>query len=246
MRYFETSSIFDESVLFKRMVIFSLIFHVTIILFMAIKTLIVPHQSLNLDQAVRVDIVDLPDKIVSPPQEKLQPTEKMKAPEAKTSKEKAKDAALAKIKKMAKEEERLKKIEKMKRELEAQESAAKIEKQKAARASLLKGNMVSPGTALTGLQKIEFDEYKGNVQTHVQTHWNLPEWLSRANLRALAVVHLDPSGNVVKRYISKSSGDERFDALVLKTIDDSTPFPPPPEKFRDLFRVQGLSLGFPQ
>jgi colicin import membrane protein len=242
-----TGTYTDEQ-LFQKMIFWSVAAHILLVLFFAVKTFLVPEESLPMEAAIRVDIIDLPDKVQTlPTQSKAnEPKSVPKEDLKKAERSKVKENALAKIKKMQKEEERRKKIEQIKKELQQSENDQHNAKQREARQALLKGNVISPGTSLTGLQRIEFDEYKGSVQAQIQEHWNLPEWLSRANLKATAVIFLDERGVVIKREIKRSSGDERFDALVIKTIDDASPLPPPPEKFRELFKVQGILLGFPQ
>ncbi len=254
-----SKSIFElsETEIFKKMITVSLALHVSIFLFMGLKATFFPKQSINYESAIKVDLVALPDKLseIPPPT----PT----APAAKTPPLKAepmkktvvtkpiiKDQAISlrkksldRIKQFEKEEKQKSSIEKIQTEVRkeaAQERADKLKK------LLVKGNAISPGTALKGLDRSEFNEYIGQLHSQVQEHWNLPEWLSNANLKASVAVFLDNSGKVVKRVIEQSSGDSRFDDYALKCIDDSSPFPAPPEKFKDIVHLDGIRFRFPQ
>jgi colicin import membrane protein len=156
---------------------------------------------------------------------------------------KKKTSSIEKIKQFEKEERKRKALESIRDEVRKQDLQEKSEKVKKL---LAKGNVISAGTALTGTAKTEFNEYIGVLHSTVQEHWNLPEWLSNANLKATVVVYLDSQGNIKKRAIEKSSGDSRFDQYSLKAVDDSAPFPPPPEKFRDIVSADGIRFRFPQ
>jgi len=110
---------------------------------------------------------------------------------------------------------------------------------------LIKGNAVSPGTALHGLAKTEFNEYLGSLQNHAHERWSLPEWLQNDSLKASILVYIDFRGTVIKRMLVSASGDSRFDDYALKLVDEASPFPPPPPKFVDVVRVNGVTLQFP-
>jgi colicin import membrane protein len=242
----------SEPDLFKKMITISLILHVSFFLIMALKTVFFPRQSLSLDAAVRVDIVDLPDKISELPPQQSAPKETVKTPPQKEvikqkeepiALKKKKLTAIERIKQFEKEEKKKKSIEKIEDELKKQEAQEKAER---ARKYLVKGNAISPGTALKGLAKAEFNEYLGKLHSQIQEHWNLPEWLSNTNLKATVLTFIDHRGVVIKRQIERSSGDPRFDDFALRAVDESSPFPPPPEKFVDVVKVDGIVFRFPQ
>ena len=152
---------------------------------------------------------------------------------------------LDKIKQLEKEERRKNRLEEIEKEVRQEEAKEKQKRQEKAKQALIKGNVASPGNALHGLQKLEFDEYKGSIQAHVYEHWALPEWLKTRNLKASVVVYIDETGNITKRDFIKTSGDEAFDDYVLKAVDESSPFPRPPDRLKDVLKYQGLVLGFP-
>ena len=100
---------------------------------------------------------------------------------------------------------------------------------------LVKGNRIAPGTALEGLDKLDYNNYIGVLHSHIQSYWELPQWLAVSdNLNTVVKVYLDPRGYVIKRELIKSSGDTRFDQIVLTAIDRASPFPKPEDKFVDI------------
>ncbi|RYZ88219.1 MAG: TonB C-terminal domain-containing protein, partial [Proteobacteria bacterium] len=110
----------------------------------------------------------------------------------------------------------------------------------------IKGNVLSPGTELTGLTRLQHDNYLSSLDQQIKQNWVLPQWLSKKQLRAQVRLKLDEKGQVVSRDIVLSSGNSSYDDLALDTIDKSAPFPPPPEKFVSIVAVNGLVIGFPE
>jgi colicin import membrane protein len=258
-----------EPDIFKKMVVTSAILHLALFLGFAVKAVIMPNENLNLDPAIRVDLVDLPDKIAElpeKPKENLPPAEpevkpskpeKTEKPEkaAKTKEpdavvlnpnKKAREQSLDKIRKMQKEERRKKALEDIEKEVQAQEAKDRAARQAKIREALVKGNVISPGSALKGLAKSEFNEYIASIHNKVREHWNLPEWLRNDNLRTVVVVYIDYRGVVMKRNVERTSGDPRFDEYALRAVDEASPLPRPPDKFVDMVRVDGIVLGFPR
>ncbi len=238
----------SEPEIFKKMLVTSFVFHVILFLAFAFKTLILPNESLTLDPAIRVDLVALPDKVAKlpPPPTPAKPQEKAIESKIKKNepivlhpKHEVKESAIDKIRKMQK-------MEQLENDVRRQEAKERAARQAKAREILLKGNSVSPGSALHGLAKAEFNEYLVQIHQKVKENWNLPEWLQNEKLKATVIVYMDYRGVVIRRLLEKSSGDSRFDDYVIKAVDDSSPFPAPPSKFVDLVRVDGIVLGFPQ
>ena len=63
----------------------------------------------------------------------------------------------------------------------------------------------------------------------------MPQWLAVSdNLNTVVKIYLDPNGYVINRELIKSSGDTRFDEIVLTAIDKASPFPKPEDKFIDI------------
>jgi colicin import membrane protein len=251
---------------FKKMIGLSLIFHVTFILIMSLKALFFPSESLDLDSSVRVDLVALPDKVVSlppteakplpvpapvsppppvpPPQAVTSPAKVLPKPEAIVLKPKIspKDEVLKKIEKFKEQEKRKKVIEEIENQVRADEQKERAQKLELLKSAVIKGNKLNSGTSLKGLNRAAFADYSAVIRNQVHEHWNMPQWLRGASLHTVVHIFIDHRGILIKREVDKSSGDSTFDSYALKAIDESQPFPPPPEKFVDLVQLDGLYL----
>lgn len=243
--------------------------HAIIISFFTLKAVFFQAESIDFSQAVRVDMVALPDKITNelppappkpkskpqlpekksaaPPVEKAEEKVVKKTPPPKTVKddgvnlERVKNQqknALDKLKAMAA-------LEKIKQEASASK-AAESSKSSTTESAKVKGNILSPGTSLTGLAKMQHENFASDLDRHVKQHWSLPEWLAHRDFKAQARVFIDSRGNILDRKIVKSSGNPNYDDEVLATIDRSAPFPAPPEKFIAIVSVEGILIGFPE
>lgn len=250
--------------------------HALLISFFTLKAVFFTPESIDFTQAVRVDMVGLPDKIdpkelppaatkeeakapepkkpepkVEKPAEKAPPPKpevKMppkvtKDPEAiNLEKVKSKQQnALDKLKAMA----ALEKIKEDVAEEKAAEAAA-VAKKAAQGSQKIKGNQVSSGSALTGLTKLQHETYIADLDRHIKQNWALPEWLAKRDLSAQVRVNIDARGLVISKKIVKSSGNPNYDEEVLATIEKSSPFPPPPDKFLSLVESEGILIGFPE
>lgn len=244
---------------FQRFLIVSLTLHVVLAAMFLIKAAIFPSEPIDIRSAIRVDVVGMPDKVESlkPPKPAEAPKVKLpepaappKAPPApakvapqpqqpKVNLNKAKtqqEQALERLKAMEA-------IEKLKAEAAAADENAKPSPQPSQQ---IKGNAVSAGNSLTGLDRIAFEQYFDDIQTHVKQHWNLPTWLASANLKGVVVVKIDAQGFVTNRALTVSSNNQVFDNLVLETVDKASPFPPPPDRLRGVLQMNGFQLGFPE
>lgn len=232
----------------------SLCLHVAIVAVFTVKALIFPAESLIFEDAIRVDLVGLPDKVekAPPAKEESKPNAETKPPEPvklpvpppkavpQIDAKAVQNSALNKLKTLAA-------LEKLKSAPQKQETAQpKQEPAAPAKEIQYKGNILSAGTALTGLSKLQHNQYLGEIKKHVHKNWFLPEWLTNKGLNAQITVKIDEDGNVLEKTIVKSSDNPSFDDLVVATITKSNPFPAPPEKFVDILRVNGLTLGFPE
>jgi colicin import membrane protein len=241
----------------KKSLIYSLGVHVAVVLFFTVKMVFFPGEEINYQAAVKVDLVALPDKIDlnTPPPPSAKET---KAPEAKAppkpepkvkEKEVVKEEHTVSLKK--KEQDALKKLKAMEA-LEKIKQEASKEKPTAAASTKqegehkYKGNIISPGTELTGLNKLQHEEYIANLDRHIKQHWTLPEWLAKKNYTAQVRVKFNDNGIVTSKQLVKSSGNSTYDDIVMSTIDKASPFPVPPEKFSAIVSVNGILIGFPE
>ena len=108
--------------------------------------------------------------------------------------------------------------------------------------NVIKGNRLAPGTALQGIDKLDYDHYIEQLHLHIQSHWKLPQWLAVSDqLATIVKVYLDANGYVIERQLLESSGDLRFDQIVLSAIDAASPFPPPKDQFINIVKT-GITL----
>lgn len=257
-----------------RFVGMSVILHLVILAMLTLRAVFYPSEPLVLERAIRVDMVGLPDKQAKlPPEIKAEPKPEAK-PEVKVEpKPQPKEVAKPEVAKpekvvlpnkpkpesdttkinldKAKERQNsaLKRLEAMRR-LEDEAAAAKEAKKAAALASaspgIVRGNEISPGSSLTGIAKLENDSYLTSIDKHVKQHWDVPNFLANAALSASVVIFLDERGNIVKKNMVKSSGNQIFDQTVMTALDKASPFPAPPRKLVNIFMVDGVQLGFPE
>ncbi len=235
----------------------SVALHVGIVITFAVKAAWIPSDELLIRSAIRVDVVGMPDKVQTPPEPAKEavkpapppkaepaapPKPEVKAPTVPVKNDKPPDPKMTE-KTQQKALEKLKAmnaIEKMKSEV-----AEKEAKERAAKTPTFKGNQVNQGDSLTGLEKLDFDRYFGTIENQIRSNWNLPGWLAQADLNAQAMVLIDANGQVAKRQILKSSGNDVFDAEVLAAIDKSSPFPAPPARLKDVLALKGIVFNFP-
>lgn len=114
------------------------------------------------------------------------------------------------------------------------------------RVAQYKGNVITPGTELRGVAKLQYDDFLGNIDRHVKHFWSLPEWLARGDFKAKVKVFIDSRGLLTGVELVSSSGNSSYDEIVMETVKKAVPFPNPPEKFRDKLSVDGMVLGFPE
>lgn len=261
-------ALFDEQKdEFGRGVLVSVGAHVAILALFLLKSLLFAPKPFDIPPSIRVDIVGLPDKIEdlpaapAPAPEPAKPAEPVKEkPKAQAKPEPKKplpvkkdDAINLEKAKKAKEQDALNKLKSLEAldKIKDDVSAEKAESEKArlealAKASRqkVKGNILSPGSSLNGLEKIQYDEYAGLLDRHIKPHWQMPEWLARKGYRAQVVVRADARGTLIGRQMLRSSGNPDFDQYCLETIDRAAPMPPPPEKFVAIVANQGIVVDF--
>ncbi len=233
----------------------SLIFHAVVLAVLTVRALVFPTEPIQIENTIRVDLVALPDKnpqlaeaepmetkpqtpptpapTVNPVKETTAMTKPTESKAGIPKKVSATQAALDRLKALNKIEESISEEEKKKK-------LAEIEK-----ARSIKGNMLAKGNSLTGLNRIQYEKYFSEIKNHAMKQWNLPEWLAKGNYRTVVSVKIDDRGNVIEKRITQSSGNQQYDELALTSIERASPFPQPPEKFRDMLSERGMLLGFP-
>jgi colicin import membrane protein len=245
---------------FSRAVGASVLLHILLVLCFLVKSVFFKGEPLIYENAIKVDLVALPDKlppqeapapatpeaaapVVSepakptppiPPTPKVQEKPKVKEPDM-VSLEKASKKEKAAMKKLREMEA----LSKIKSEIET-ETRMKTE------AKLFKGNQLSSGSELTGLSKLNHDNYIAGVKKHIYDNWSLPEWLSQKELSAQVLARFDEKGNLIFKQIVKSSGNPSYDENIMEALEKSSPVPMPPEQLAKIISGEGILIGFPE
>lgn len=247
-------------------VILSIAAHLLVLSFFIVKAVFLPDESLDYESAIRVDIVGLPEKY--DPDKKIAPLPPPEPPKPEQAKEeKAKPAPEPVVEKekptlkkevepdtvnlnqtKAKQAEALKKLKAMAalEKIEQEIGEGDDKKNKKQQSQPIRGNIISHGSQLSGINKLQHENYISTIDSHVKQYWRIPQWLAKKNLRAQARIKIDDNGNVIEKVLVKSSGNSSYDDAVLETISNATPFPKPPVKFVSLVGGEGILLGFPE
>lgn len=250
----------------------SIIAHVALIAFMIIKVSFFTKPQLNLSEAIRVDMVglpekynpaqksnDLPEKIEKQPEPVVEtkPEEKKPEPKAEAKPEEKKPEPKAEAKNKAdtdavnvnkskqKQKEALAKLKKMSA-IDKIRQQVQNEKAADAAAKVLKGRVLSKGTSPTGLDKIQSENYLVQLDALIKSKWALPQWLIGKPLKTKILVKILPDGRVADRKIVQSSGNPTYDEYCIQAIEKAAPFPQVPAKFTEIYSEDGVLFGFPE
>lgn len=254
----------------------SLIAHISLIVFMIIKVSFFTKPQLNLAEAIRVDMVglpekynpaqksnDLPEKIEKQPEPVVEtkPEEKKPEPkvEAKPEEKKPEPKPQAKPDPKAKpdndavslnksKQKQKEALEKLKKMSAIEKIRQQVQNQKSAdtAAKVLKGRVLSKGTSPTGLDKIQSENYLVQLDALIKSKWALPQWLIGKPLKTKVLVKIHPDGRVADRKIVQSSGNPTYDEYCIQAIEKAAPFPKVPDKFTEIYSEDGVLFGFPE
>lgn len=255
---------------FSRFLFISVLLHLSAGLIWVIQNVIAPDETVTYQKAIRIDMIGLPDKVT---QDQLQPVVKPSQPaNSEVASEKKNEATPKSPPKKSPSELGPAKAEKAKAQavnkkgtegnnrlgnakISQLSALEKLEESMAVEAAqnqqlkklMFKGNAIVEGSSLSGLDKIEAEDYVGSVESHVRSFWRLPQWLSNLKkMRAKALVKWDTRGVPVLIQIIESSGNDEFDEVVMQTLQNAVPYPAPPDRFALLMRRQGVVFGFPE
>lgn len=109
-----------------------------------------------------------------------------------------------------------------------------------------KSRIIAAGSAITGLDKIQVNNYLRDVDQSVKQFWALPQWLMNKPFKAQALVKFNIFGEILSVKIVSSSGNSSYDQYCLQAIEKAAPFPKVPEKLSEKFSVDGIIIGFPE
>lgn len=204
-------------------------------------TLVRQVPTIDLSQAVRVDMVALPDKDTNQlpdktPEQKTKPLEMPDKTEAIPVKKPNEKPATAKVEpKKDSQEIALKKakdrqqeaLRKLKRQSAIDSIKEELNREKAKQSAAskpIKGEVLSPGTRPTGLAKMEYDLFLAQIDSSIKNNWALPGWLLNQPLQARLRVRMDPYGRLLSTEITKSSGNPTYDEFCVKPLKNQYPF----------------------
>jgi TonB family protein len=256
----EENLLHDWQKRFQRYVVYSLFLHLALALFFTVRTLFISTPEIDVSSAMLVDLVALPDKVIeeSPLPTPVMPTpEKAELPtkpadipkpaeiKVQPSPKKVTDAInLDRTKK--KQSDALKKLqqqdalERLQNEMDREARSKAVENVR----KQFKGNVISPGSTLTGTQRFVQQSYTNDIDRIFRSNWSLPPYLRGKDLTADVTVKFDEQGNVIATNMVKSSGNAIFDEMVLTAVRKSSPVPPPPEQFVDVAKMVGFLFRF--
>lgn len=245
----------------------SFAFHAFLISLFTLKAVFFTTESIEVADAVRVDIIDLPDKIdpnkvADQIEAKPKPQEEPKPPEPQQEKQEQKPAKADPVKAKdleainldrtkIKNEDKDKKlkaklaIEKIKKDLDKSNKEDQEAKNLAAQSvKKFKGNVIAAGNSLTGLDRLQHEAYISSLDKGIKQNWYLPEWLRKKGLKTIITVKISEAGKVLSRVIITSSGNNEYDDSGIEAVDKAAPFDPPPEKFIEHLQVLGFNVEF--
>lgn len=220
---------------FQKFIIGSILGHLLILLLFKFNLGFLKKENIEIKNAIRVNIVALPDKILT----KKKYVKSIKSPRKKISLKKLKNKQLNAFQK-------LKQTQAIKA-LKSKISKSKVEKksQKIDKKITYKGRIINDGTSLKGLNKIEMSRYYQSVKEQIHKHWSLPQWLLDLNLKAQVLVLVDEHGYVIQKEIYSTSHNQSFDEFVISTIEKASPLPKPPPRLSGSLKSNGFVLKFP-
>lgn len=233
--------------------------HGLIFVLIFVRAVFAPSEPMQIRRAIRVDVVDLPQKlneetlpppappsppqpsaatpkpepVTQPPAPKPSKPEPIKLKAEKTAK--AQNQAINKLKAQST-------IEKFKQDLSHEKKNAPTKPA----ASQVAGNVISKGNSLSGLEKIEYDRYLVSLEEKIRSNWSIPQWLADADFKAQVQILIDERGYIVKKIFLKSSHNEVFDAKVMEALEGSSPLPPPPARLHGFLSTSGIVVNFPE
>ena len=257
---------------FQRAIWISLIAHALVFGAFTLRTVFYSDSDLEVPDSIRVDMVALPDKkpaeLPAPsapePPAKPEPPKPAPQPEAKPQPKVAEtkpapvvvkpEAPKVNLEKTRKDQasalkrlEALDRLERMEKQASTPKAAPSnpVMTNQPTQSSVVRGNQVSAGSALSGLARADHQSYLSSVQSFMKRHWNLPQWMANAKYSARAKIYIDSGGNVTKRLLIRSSGNADFDDRVLAAVDASSPLPKPPSDLVNVLAVDGFDADFP-
>ena len=244
-----------------RWITYSIAFHILMFICFSVRAFFSPSEEIKIEPTIRVDIVSLPDRAFAklppsitapPPEEKKLPppppqpvakpvaiqVPKPEPPKLDLNKNKHnQEAALRRL-------QALQKLQQAPEPEAAPEHKADQKEAETQSAPPVRGNVLSNGNGLKGVTKLDDEQYTQTIQEHITRHWNLPQFLSSANLSALVRVFVDARGTLLKKVLVRSSNNPVFDQSAMQAVDSALPLPRPPDDLVNVVSVRGIDIDF--
>lgn len=201
--------------------------------------------ALQYSSTIRVDLVDLPDKLLPEMNKSMESTQdaiknlkkELKStyvdPDAMKFKTKKQIAKLEK--EAASAVQRLKALQ----ELEKNQQQSKREE-------VRKGNVKTEGANAPPSEQMgkALDAYRSMILEKVKLRWALPSYLRKIEtLTGELIVFLDEDGSILRKQIT-SSGNPEFDDFMNQALEASLPFTSVPKEVQRDLRYDGISITF--
>ncbi len=237
-----TSLLLSSQKTFLNFTVISFVGHICIFFILLFSPQMFRSKPIEIKEAIRVDMVGLPDIKRPQPVQKSTPKKEVKKSVPEKPKKKPKPTPK---KPDAKKE--LKKVEKSKPDPKQTKTAqsqaiANLREEKL----LYKGEQISKGSSQEGeVNALLISAYSARIKAHLNRNWNIPQFLADKNLKATMVIYINKLGQVTRIELEKSSGDESFDQIVIETIRISSPLPEPPSELVYSLSREGIGFNFP-
>ncbi|MBI5681724.1 MAG: cell envelope integrity protein TolA [Deltaproteobacteria bacterium] len=139
-------------------------------------------------------------------------------------------------KKAEKKDTAVKKIEKKEPDVKKQISAEPHVK--------IDAEPVLPMTRLVGkvsqeMIDLEFKAYYLKLREGIYSKWIFPND-SKKDMMTIIGLKISRAGNLIERYLERSSGSPAFDNSAVRAVEKAAPFPPLPDSFQDEFMEVGI------
>lgn len=83
--------------------------------------------------------------------------------------------------------------------------------------------------------KVKFS-YIELISDLVRNSYEIPKFFKDTKLSCVVYISISADGSINEVKVEKPSGNKSFDSFVLKVVQESAPFPPPPEEMKLLIR----------
>ncbi len=90
------------------------------------------------------------------------------------------------------------------------------------------GAEITKGNSLTGVVKLDYDDYGGRLKNWIEARWKLPLFMAQKRWCSKLRLRIGANGESLATELIKSSGKKDFDETVMEIIADAAPYERPP------------------